>query len=461
MAYIGNTPTTQSFISGTDYFNGTGSQTAFTLTRTVASQNDVEAVVNNVVQQPNAGYTISGTTITFTSAPSAGTQNVYVRYLSTTTQTIAPSQGTVGWNQLNTDTQQDLGISFKNRIINGNMVIDQRNAGASVTIPAGTTTYFTDRWSALELTDGSATLQQVTDAPTGFSNSLRLTVTGTDGSLTTNQQMVVQQRIEGFNTADLMFGNANAKTVTLSFQVKSSVTGTFSGSLRNSANDRSYPFTYTINSANTWEYETITIAGDTSGTWVGATNGIGLEVIFSLGAGPDRTGTAGAWASSNFVSATGSTNLMATNGATWQITGVMLEVGTQATTFTLAGGSYGAELALCQRYYESTFPDGTAPAQNAGNSNALRLSQTAAAAAPCRGFTWLFKTTKRTSPTTITSYNPAAANANVRNVTRTNDASITGVAALNAMGVTFTFTGSTGSAVGDDNAVGLSADAEL
>ena len=116
MSYIGSTPTSQNFIAGTDYFNGTGSQTAFTLSRTVSSVNDIQATVNNVVQVPNDAYTISGTTITFTSAPSAGTSNVYVRYLSTTTQAISPSQGTVGWAQLNSDTQQDLGISFKNRI---------------------------------------------------------------------------------------------------------------------------------------------------------------------------------------------------------------------------------------------------------------------------------------------------------------------------------------------------------
>jgi hypothetical protein len=104
MAYIGSTPTTQSFISGTDYFNGDGTTVAFTLTRTVASVNDIEAVVNNVVQQPNSAYTISSTTITFTSAPSSGTSNIYVRYLSTTTQAITPSQNSVGTSQLGTIT---------------------------------------------------------------------------------------------------------------------------------------------------------------------------------------------------------------------------------------------------------------------------------------------------------------------------------------------------------------------
>lgn len=240
------------------------------------------------------------------------------------------------------------GFGFKNRIINGAMVIDQRNAGASVSA-SGSTTFFTDRWSILENTDGTATGQQTTTAPTGFSNSLLFTVTSADSSLTTTQQAIIRQPIEGFNTSDFGFGTANAQTVTLSFWVRSSVTGTFSGSLRNSANDRSYPFTYTISAANTFEQKTVTVAGDTSGTWIGATNGIGLEVIFSLGAGPDRSGTANAWAAANLVAATGATNLMATNGATFYITGVQLEKGSTATSFDYR--PYGTELALCQRYY--------------------------------------------------------------------------------------------------------------
>jgi hypothetical protein len=352
MSYIGNTPTTQSFISGTDYFNGTGSQTAFTLSRTVASVNDIQAVVNNVVQVPNDAYTISGTTITFTSAPSSGTQNVYVRYLSTTTQAITPSQNTVSYSTLNSDNQSKLGISYKNRIINGNMTIDQRNAGASVTVN-GAAPYTLDRWRAQDLTDGVFTVQQDAGAvtpPAGFTDYLGVTTTTADSSLGASQVARVFQSIEGFNIADLGWGTANAKTVTVSFWVRSSLTGSFGGSLLNGSDNRAYPFSYTINAANTWEQKSVTIPGDTSGTW-NTTNSTGIVLIFGLGVGSIFSGTANAWASSELYAPTGSVSVIGTLNATWYITGVQLEVGTQATTFTTAGGSYGAELALCQRYF--------------------------------------------------------------------------------------------------------------
>jgi len=236
-------------------------------------------------------------------------------------------------------------FSFKNRIINGDMRIDQRNAGAAVTANGA---FPVDRYKIDFSTDGAFSAQQDSSAPSGFVNSLKWTVTTADASLGATQYAYVYQKIEGTNIADLAWGSASAKTVTLSFWVRSSVTGTFGGALQNSAGNRSYPFTYTISVADTWEQKSITIAGDTTGTWL-TTTGIGIQVLISLGMGSTYSGTAGAWASATYASATGATNLMATLNATWYITGVQLEVGSVATPFERR--PYGTELALCQRYY--------------------------------------------------------------------------------------------------------------
>ena len=235
----------------------------------------------------------------------------------------------------------------KNRIINGAMEIDQRNAGASVSVDGGAS-YTLDRYLCQDNTDGSFSVQRSTTAPTGFVNSLLVTITGTDSSLTTTQFGRVVQRIEGTSISDLAWGTASAKSVTLSFWVRSSVTGTFGGSLNNNDGNRIYAFTYTISSANTWEQKTVTVAGDTTGTWL-TTTGTGIELNFGLGAGPDRSVTAGSWGTSLAYNATGATNLFATSGATWYITGVQLEVGSVATEFERR--PYTTELALCQRYF--------------------------------------------------------------------------------------------------------------
>jgi hypothetical protein len=181
------------------------------------------------------------------------------------------------------------------------------------------------------------------------------------------------QKIEGLNVADLGWGTANAKTVTLSFWVRSSLTGTFGGALRNSGNNRSYPFSYTISAANTWEQKSVTIAGDTSGTWL-TTNGIGVQVQFSLGTGPTLSGTAGAWVAGNVFAPTGSVSVVGTNGATWYVTGVQFEVGSQATSFDFR--DYGRELILCQRYYQRYSylgVDGYAAAAGSGSSISTSL----------------------------------------------------------------------------------------
>ena len=252
-------------------------------------------------------------------------------------------------------TQVDQGLlsstaqytGFKNRIINGAMVIDQRNAGASVT---PNNSYTLDRWVTSNAQTSKFTVEQTitgVSAPVGFTDYLAVT-SSSSYSVLTGDYFAVYQAIEGFNVADFAWGTASAATVTLSFWIRSSLTGTFGGSIRNSAGNRSYPFTYTISAANTWEQKTITIAGDTSGTW--ATNNTnGMSISFGLGAGSTFSGTAGAWAAGNFISATGATSVVGTNGATFYITGVQLEKGSTATSFDYR--PIGTELALCQRYY--------------------------------------------------------------------------------------------------------------
>jgi hypothetical protein len=255
--------------------------------------------------------------------------------------------GSIEATQVGTTVSQLFGM--RNRIINGAMVIDQRNAGASVTVTTGT--YTLDRWIALATAASKYSVQQNAAAvtpPAGFINYLGVTSLSAY-SISSSDAFWLAQRVEGLNVADLAWGTANAQTVTLSFWVRSSLTGTFGGSIQNSARNRSYPFTYTISVADTWEQKSITIAGDTSGTWL-TTNGIGLRVLIGLGVGSTFSGTAGAWAGSDFRGATGATSVVGTSGATFYITGVQLEVGSTATPFERR--LYGQELALCQRYYQ-------------------------------------------------------------------------------------------------------------
>ena len=249
-------------------------------------------------------------------------------------------------------------MAGRNRIINGDMRIDQRNAGAAVTIVNDTNQYTADRWQVIESSSCVLSAQQVTDAPASFQNSLRLTVTTAAGSVGASEVGIVEQRLEGFNTADFAFGTASASSVTLSFWVKSSITGSFSGSLRNGSSDRAYPFSYTITAADTWEQKSVTIAGDTTGTWV-TNNGIGIRLAFDIGSGSNRRGTAGAWAASNLDGVTGAASIVTTLNATWQVTGVQLEAGSVATPFEHR--LYGQELQLCKRYYSNLYANsGTA-----------------------------------------------------------------------------------------------------
>ena len=296
------------------------------------------------------------------------------------------------------------GLFFRNRIINGDMRIDQRNAGAAVTTSAS---FVVDRFPVTNTTDGAFSAQQDSSAPTGFVNSVKFTTTTADATLTTTQNLNFTQVIEGTNVADLAWGTANALPVTLSFWVRSSLTGTFGGSLRNNGATRSYPYSYTISAANTWEYKTITIPGDTAGTWL-TTTGIGLYVTFGLGAGPDRSGTAGAWVSANLVAPTGAVSVIGTLSATWYITGVQLETGSVATPFERR--PYTTELQLCQRYYAKTFALGTKPADNAGSFGNLASNTGTFSTGAALVGRWQFPVAMRAAPT-ITFYNPTTGTA--------------------------------------------------
>ena len=320
-----------------------------------------------------ASIVVNGDTsgaVTLSAPATAGTVTVTLPSANGTMLTTASSTGISG-SAISSGTVAEAyggtGTStgyygFKNRIINGAMVLDQRNAGASVVVGSGV--FPVDRWFAVEDTDGALTAEQVEDVPAGFVHSLKITTTTADTNLTTTQTAQFMQMIEGFNVSDLGFGSASAKAVTLSYWVKSSLTGLMGGSLRNDSANRSYPFSYTISVANTWEYKTITIEGDTSGTWL-TNNGIGFRLVFSLGCGPSRLGTAGAWNANNNTGPTGEVPVIGTLNATWQVTGVQLEKGSTATSFDYR--PYGTELALCQRYYYKVVTESAASKQLAPN----------------------------------------------------------------------------------------------
>lgn len=345
------------------------------------------------------------------------------------------------------------GFAFRNRIINGDMRIDQRRAGASVSIQ-NSTGYTLDRWTAVSNQNSKYSVQQDAGAvtpPTGFTDYLGVT-SSSAYTVTSGDYMFLAQYIEGYNVADLDFGKSTAKTITISFWVRSSLTGTFGGVIGNGDQNRTYPFSYTISSANTWEQKTITIAGDTTGTW-NVTNGTGLAIRFGLGVGSTYLGTAGSWSSSQLFSVTGATNVVATNGATFYITGVQLEKGSTATSFDYR--PYGQELANCQRYFETSY-DGQAVATSSAGNGTIWWAQ---ATGLYNNQVITFKVRKRANPTTVI-YNP---NTGATNSIRNTDAS-TNLAAIVVSDTTDSITGGVNN-VNVTQSAGLtfhfSADAEL
>jgi hypothetical protein len=286
---------------------------------------------------------------------------------------------------------------FRNRIINGDMRIDQRNVGASVTPATGA--YTLDRWSYYSTQASKFTVQRNAGSvtpPAGYTNYMGITSTSAF-SVAASDYFIMTQAIEGFNVSDLSFGTANAKTITLSFWVYSSLTGTFGGVIENSSQARAYPFSYTISSANTWEQKSVTIAGDTTGTWV-TDNGLGLWLMFSLGAGSTFSGTAGAWVGSQRLGVTGAVSVVGTNGATFYITGVQLEAGSTATEFERR--PIGTEIALCKRYYDKSYNlDVALGAANRNGMVAISTEEYQASAWVPSGSAFKYSCEMRTAPT--------------------------------------------------------------
>ena len=379
MSYIGNPIVSTDF--PVDYASGNGSTTAFTLSIAPASVNAIAVSISGVKQSPKT-YSVSGTTLTFSAAPPVGTDNIVIEHKGIAGIPNTPSAGSVVTasiaNNAVTPAKMANGgaeLGYRNRIINGAMVIAQRGTGT-------TTTAFVNQVDQFQVATnaGTFTFGQSTNAPANFSNSAVVTNTASLTPSGTNYYSI-RNVIEGLNVTDLAWGTANAKTVTLSFWVRSSVTGTFGGSVFNGSVNRSYPFTYAISSANTWEQKSITITGDTTGTWA-TDNTAGIYIEWALGTGSTYQGTAGTWAAARYQGATGQTQWSTTSGATFYITGVQLEVGNNATGFDYR--PYGTELALCQRYYQTIgYYLYGAGASGGGNS----------------WVGWQFKVTMRANPT--------------------------------------------------------------
>jgi len=345
-----SSPGNTAYFSSTS-FTATGGQTTFTPSGSY--QVGFINVIRNGSQLAPADYTATnGTTVVLNAACTAGDIVVIEVYTLTSISNALPlTGGTVtGATTFNSNVTVNGALAsgytgMKNRIINGGMVIDQRNAGASIT--ANDDVFPLDRWKFAMTQNSKGTSQQSTTAPSGFINSLLFT-SSSAYSVLASDTFVIRQLIEGLNVLDLAWGTASAATVTLSFWVRSSLTGSFGVVVSNNAQNRCYPILYTISAANTWEQKTITIPGDTTGTWL-TTNGLGVRVNFGLGVGSTFSGTSGAWSSSTFTGVTGATSVVGTNGATFYITGVQLERGSNATSFEFR--DYGREFAMCQRYY--------------------------------------------------------------------------------------------------------------
>lgn len=349
-------------------------------------------------------------------------------------------------------------IGTRNRLVDGDMRVDQANAGAVVAVTAGTFVG-PDKW---KVTNGPGTatfnMQQLAATPpAGFVNYMNVTVTAADAAPLAASVYYIVQHVEGTYIPDLGFGTASATNVTLSFWVRSSVTGTYSGAIVNGAANRSFCFTYAIASAATWQYQTVTMPVDNTGTWSTST-GLGLRLRLDLGSGSTFRQASGSWTATNMVGVTGTVQLVVTNGATFDLTGVQLEPGTSASSYELR--PFTDILQQCQREYWKTFNLATAPVQNAGaGTGELQFNAAVAAVATDHGYS-SFPTVMRAVPA-LTFFNPAAASAQVRDVTGGVDCSATAGANTTERGFRVDTTGNAATVAGNVLGVHVVADSRL
>ena len=350
----------------------TGTAGIFT-SGTIATLNSTTGTITNLSTTLAGDFTISqgtgtlgttGATLgTYGGATSVPVLAINAKGQVTSTGTAAITSGLTG---------------FRNRIVNGDMRIDQRNAGASVAWAANTSGYTIDRFKNTQNGSVASTVQRSTTVPTGygFTNSLFTTVTTAEPAVATgNKTFGYYYNLEGYNVSDLGWGTASAQTITISFWVRSSVTGTFSFSVNNTAYARNYNTSYAISSANTWEKKTFTIPGDTGATSIDTTNGNAIQLIFDLGFSTTYEGsTANTWLATGAYALSGCTKLSSTLNATWYITGLQLEAGSTATEFERR--PIGTELDLCQRYFQKTYDVETAQA-TATNLGVVYVGSTA------------------------------------------------------------------------------------
>lgn len=294
----------------------------------------------------------------------------------------------------------------RNVIINGNFDVWQRG---TIFTSVASGTYTADRWLWGEVGAGVVDVLQSTNVPDNTSDfSFLIDVTTVDASIAAGDNYAIAYRVEGYDAMQFGFGTADAQSLTLSFWVRSSVTGTNCVAFRNSALDRNFIVEYTINAIDTWEYKTITITADTTGTWL-TDSGIGLNISWALAVGSTFQGTVGTWQAGNLIATSTQVNAMNNAANAFLLSRVQLEIGTVASAFKRR--SLAQELALAQRYYFKTFAFGTAPAQNVGRAGV------GTANGDDQGDFRIqiqYPVTMRASPAT-TLYNPSAANASVRN----------------------------------------------